>query len=252
VQEHRQRARPSTPQACSGNQAVNTSQHLPAIPNLITVAAVLPGNQGLLYWFDPDSADAADGQALYLIKGPGQHPIRVGATLTGPGAVAVSPTGQFAIVNGLNRYAWQAKTLELCSPTSGGCAPVRAQKRDLTLDPARSPDATMLAFVEAPASSAPSFFQNVVASWYATHTLWILRSPGTEAHQITGSNGATTPVWAANGKSLLYEAGDALWLLPALPGRPVQIAAPLFPASNWPTYYGQVDRAQQFAWSAAR
>jgi hypothetical protein len=32
----------------------------------------------------------------------------------------------------------------------------------------------------------------------------------------------------------------------------VKIAAPLFPVSNWPTYYGQLNWAQQFAWSAAR
>ena len=120
--------------------------------------------------------------------------------------------------------------------------------------PARttSPDVTELAFVEAPASSAPGFPQNVVASWYATHTLWILRGPGGAARQVPGTHGATAPVWSANGKSLLYQAADALWLLPALPGTPVRIAAALFPVDNWPTYYGEVDWAQQFDWSAAR
>ena len=228
------------------------SQHLPEVPNLITIAAVLPDNSGLLYWFDPDSADAADGQALYLIKAPGQRPIQVGATLTGPGSVAVGPAGEFAIVNGLNRYAWQTKTLELCSSVSGACARVRAPHRDVTLDPAWSPEGSMLAFVEAPASSAPGFYQNVVARWYATHTLWILRRRGGAARRVPGSHGATAPVWAADGKSLLYEADDALWLVPALPGGPVKVAAPLFPVGNWPTYYGEVDWAQQFAWSAVR
>ncbi len=155
--------------------------------------------QGLLYWFDPGSADAADGQALYLIKAPGQHPIRVGGTLTGPGYVAVSRTGEFAIVNGLNRYAWQTKTLELCSPISGSCTPVRAPRGELTLDPAWSPDGHVLAFVEAPASPAAGFPQPVVARWYATHTLWILRTPGTAVHEMPGSKGATAPVWSASG-----------------------------------------------------
>jgi dipeptidyl aminopeptidase/acylaminoacyl peptidase len=228
------------------------AQHVPAVPNLVTLAAVLPHNQGLLYWFDPDSADAADGQALYLIKAPGQHPIRVGGTLTGPGYVAVSRTGEFAIVNGLNRYAWQTKTLELCSPVSGSCTPVRAPRGELTLDPAWSPDGHVLAFVEAPASPAAGFPQPAVARWYATHTLWILRTPGTAAHQMPGTNGATAPAWSASGTSLVYEAGDALWLVPALASRPVKIATPLFPVNNWPTYYGEIGWAQQFAWSAAR
>jgi hypothetical protein len=227
------------------------SQHVPAVPNLITLAAVLPGNKGLLYWIDPDSADAADGQALYLLQAPGLHPIRVGGTLTAPGSVAVSPAGQFAIVNGLNRYAWQTKTLELCSPASGACAPVRAPKSDVTLDPAWSPDGNTLAFVEAPASPAAGFPQPVVAGWYATHTLWTLRTPGRVAHQIPGTKGATVPVWSSDGTSLVYEAGDALWLVPALPGRPVKVASPLFPGNSWPTYYGQVDWTRQFAWSAA-
>jgi dipeptidyl aminopeptidase/acylaminoacyl peptidase len=226
------------------------SQNLPAVPNLITLAAVLPENQGLLYWIDPDSADAADGQALYLIKAPGQRPILLGDTLTAPGSVAVSPAGRFAIVNGLNRYAWQTKTLELCGPAAGACTRVRAPKSDVTLDPAWSPDGRTLAFIQAPASSVAGFPQPVVAGWYATHTLWTVRVPGGAAHQITGASGATVPVWSADGKSLLYEAGDALWLVPALPGKPVKIASPLFPGNSWPTYYGQVDWTQQFDWSA--
>jgi hypothetical protein len=78
------------------------------------------------------------------------------------------------------------------------------------------------------------------------------RPTSTAVQEIPGSNGATAPVWPASGTSLVYEAGDALWLVPALAGRPVKIAMPLFPVNNWPTYYGEIGWAQQFAWSAAR
>lgn len=43
----------------------------------------------------------------------------------------------------------------------------------------------------------------------------------------------------------------ALWLVATLPGKPVKVASPLFPPAAWPTYFGQVDWTQQFAWSAA-
>ncbi len=167
---------------------------------------------------------------------------------TGSSATSGSTRG---CVNGLNRYAWQTKTLEICSRASGACAPVRAPKSEHTLDPAWSPDGKTLAFIEAPASSAAGFPQPVVARWYAMHTLWTLRTSSRAAHKITGTHGATAPVWSSDGKSLVYEAGEALWLVPALPGKPVKIAWPLFPPTSWPTYYGQVDWTEQFAWSAA-
>jgi len=96
----------------------------------------------------------------------------------------------------------------------------------VTLDPAWSPDGKTLAFVEAPASPAEGFPQAVVASWYATHTLWTLRTPSHVAHQIPGTKGATAPVWSSDGTSLVYEAGGALWLVPALSGKPVKVASP--------------------------
>src|SRR5262249_3217413 len=100
-----------------------------------------------------------------------------------------------------------ATTLELCSPATGACAPVRAPGGELTLDPAWSPDGRLLAFAEAPASAAASFFQPVVARWYAMHTLWILRSPGGAARRVPGSSGATAPVWSANANSLVLPSG---------------------------------------------
>jgi hypothetical protein len=51
--------------------------------------------------------------------------------------------------------------------------------------------------------------------------------------------------------TLLYVAGDGLWLLPTLAAKPVEIATPLFPPHEWPAYYGQVAWTAQFArWSS--
>ncbi|MGD0713119.1 MAG: hypothetical protein ABSB24_02900 [Gaiellaceae bacterium] len=61
-------------------------------------------------------------------------------------------------------------------------------------------------------------------------------------------DGATALRWSADGKSLIYVRGDALWLLPGLTRRPVRIAAPLFPPGNWPQYFAQIPWSTQFAW----
>ncbi len=61
--------------------------------------------------------------------------------------------------------------------------------------------------------------------------------------------GASVPAWSADGKSLLYVAQDAVWLLPRLNGQSVRIAGPLFPPGHWPlSYYGQLGWSGQFAW----
>jgi hypothetical protein len=52
-----------------------------------------------------------------------------------------------------------------------------------------------------------------------------------------------------DGGTVLYQANDALWLIATPKSAPVKIASPLFPVSDWPSYYGQVAWAAQFAWA---
>jgi hypothetical protein len=207
---------------------------------------VLPDDEGLLYWVDPD---AADGLELYLLRGPGEAPRPLGTTLLASGSVAIGPPGSFSIVTGHNRYAWMDKTLEDCAVATARCLPVPAAKGVLTLGPAWSPNGT-LAFVKAPASSATNFYQATVTSWYAEHALWTMAPGQTRGTEVAGAGGATSPEWSANGKSLLFVSGDALWLLPSLGATPQKVAGPLFPANAWPTYYGEVGWQGQFAWSS--
>ncbi len=66
------------------------------------------------------------------------------------------------------------------------------------------------------------------------------------ASQLKGTDGA-----AQAGKSLLYVANDALWLLPSVASRPVRVAAPLFTPSDWQNFFGEISWSDQFAWRSS-
>ena len=54
----------------------------------------------------------------------------------------------------------------------------------------------------------------------------------------------------ADRDSLLYVRNDSLWLLPTIAGKPVRVAAPLFPLYNWPQCYAQIAWNARFSWWA--
>ena len=142
--------------------------------------------------------------------------------------LAAGSGGELAIAEGGDRYQWMTKSVRVCSSATERCTTVPAARGVLSLDPVWSPDGRMLAFVEAPGSSQTAFFQPIVQRWYATHSLWLIRRPGATPTRLAGTGGASAPAWSANGRSILYVAGDSLWLLPTLSSRPVRISDPLF------------------------
>jgi hypothetical protein len=208
-------------------------------------AIALPDHEGILVRFAPYCCDYADGVNLYEIRAPGAQPKNLGVTLGD--TVSVGPTGTFAFTEGGNRYAWVTKFVETCSAATERCTRVRIPAGTLSLDPAFGPDGHVLAFVEA-ASQESTIGQPAVPRWYATHSLWILRQGATTPTEISDTRGAAAPVWSANGKSLLYVANDALWLLPTLSSKPVRIASPLFTPNDWQSFYGEISSSNQFAW----
>jgi len=213
-------------------------------------ALVLPGGQGILFRLDPDSSSslAADGLPLYLLRAPTAKPIALATTLGL--SVTLGAHGTFALTNGGDRYATLTKNVEICSASAGRCAPVPARHGQISFDPAFSNNGAALAYVQAPPTSQADFEQRHVVAWYATHTLWTL-APGGAPREIAGATGASTPTWSADGRTILYAAHDALWLVGAHGhGAPARIAGPLFDPRRWPASWFQVDWQDQFAWSS--
>lgn len=210
---------------------------------------VLPRDGGLLVWLDPDDSAslAADGLEVYDLvrQGAALHPLAV----TVGDTVSLAADGALAVGAGPDRYAWLTKHVLSC-PTPRHCFALPTPHGTLGIDPAISPDGRRIAFVEARAQTSGDFDQASLVRWYATHRLY-LTTAGTRRVEVAGSVGAADPVWSANGESILFVAEDYLDLIGRLGERPVRIAGPLLPPSHWPTYYGQVDWTQQFAWSLA-
>ncbi|MGH9107641.1 MAG: hypothetical protein ACRDZX_17785 [Acidimicrobiales bacterium] len=221
--------------------------------NYITQVFSIPGQEGLLFEVDRDNSDDADGQPIYEVRSPGAPLVQLGYML-GAGAggtVSFGADGSFALGAGRNRYAWMTKSVLVCQAPTEHCRALPAPRSMLTLDPAWSPDGKALAFVEAPSSNIGSFFPSQVTAWYTTHHLFLLKGNYSALHEVGGTKGASVPVWSGTGTSLMYVSGDGLWLLPGLDRAPVEIVGPLF-QPPWPTYYGQVDWSDQFAWSQAQ
>ena len=218
--------------------------------NVTANVRVLPHREGILFWVDPDQSNsyAADGLSVYEVRAPVAKAVRLAVTVGD--TVSIGPDGRLAIGAGGNRYAWITKYVVTCDAATARCMNAPTPPGRLTIDPAWSSDGEMLAYVEAAARPAGDFRQVTIERWYASHNLWLLRSGTTHATEVAGTQGAASPVWSSEGTSLLYVAGDALWLIPKASAKPEKVAGPLYPPNAWPSYYGQVGWSNLFAWAS--
>ena len=218
--------------------------------NELDGALVLPGSEGILFRLDPggSSSISEDGLTVYLLRAPHAKPIALASTVGF--SVTLGSHGSFALTNGLDRYATLTKNVEVCSAAAGRCTSAPARQGQISFDPAFAPGGATLAYIQAPPTSQADFEQSHVVAWYATHTLWTF-APGGAPREIPGAGGASTPTWSMDGRTILYTAHDALWLVDA-DGRspPTRIAGPLFDPRAWPASWFQVDWRDQFAWSS--
>lgn len=217
-----------------------------------------PDGRGVLFWFDPGNSSslAADGLDLLALPTAGAAPHRLATTLVNRSWLAWSPDRTtLAVVSGGNRVVWSDKTLALCQPVQDrACTDVPVQAGQVALDPAWSPNGA-LAYVRAAADFRPGadtapFGPAGMAAWYATRDLWLSRSDGSGAAEVTSAGtGVAAPEFSSDGRWIMYARDDGLWLVPVSGDGPAtEVAAPLFGPSGAPNYYGQIDWPGQFAW----
>ena len=176
---------------------------------------------GIGFWvFSSGMVRNLDSTPIELVHAPGATPHIIGWTLSDgvTDAVAASASGSLAIVastQNAGRDYGTGKEIDTCTLAKEACTPIDTPASAVSLDPAWSPTANLLAYVRAPTAS------NAGSAWYRAHKLYVYNAATRRSTEIAGLDGISVSTWSSDGKSLLYVAGDALWLAsPRVASRP--------------------------------
>lgn len=204
------------------------------------VAAWWPDGQGLLYWLAPmhSASLAADGMPLQSLPLGGGAPRRLTTMLGNSRWISRAPDGKrFLVTAGGGRQAWIGKSLAVCDPQS--CTEISQPAGTVSFDGTWAPAGDRIAFVRAEARPGTDSGQG----WLQTRTLWVSRPDGSEARSLAQTN-VHSPMWARDGRHLLYVKDDGLWWIDLESGVPIKIAG--LTQQPGPGYYGQI--AADVAW----
>ncbi|MGD1051484.1 MAG: hypothetical protein ABR947_10465 [Solirubrobacteraceae bacterium] len=261
--------------------SIGADQHLPGggCDNVIAALADWWPHWGIAFWAIACGASRnLDNTPLDVLTAPGAQPRQIAQTLShGDAPFAAAANGALALVASPNagRIYSLGKAVETCTRLTLTCrqlpgdtvwlgrpprcpglsceqsgVPAPGKRGSaVSLEPAWSPNGSLLAYVLAPTTT---IFP--LDAWYGAHELLVWNRRTGSTRRLAAISGVSVPAWSRNGRDLLYVSGDGLWLAPAGGGRPVEIVRPLFPRSVWTqlpisvSFDGSIDWTSQFSW----
>ena len=221
----------------------------------IDLAGWWPEGGGLLFWEDPGFADSADGDPLFSLGFDADRPVALATSLVGPTWLAAEPDGHsVAVVAGEGRTIWSTgRDVDLCSFPAAVCHAEAIPASTVGLAPSWSASGRLI-FAVAPASSDDGTYYSSgsMAQWDSTNALWSSGLGGPPTPLASTPVGALLAVPTSQGTTMIVVADDALWLANAATGAPAtRVAGPLYSTVGPAGFYGEVNWAGTFAWSAA-
>jgi hypothetical protein len=224
----------------------------------IVLAGWWPDGGGLLFWEDPGFAEMADGELLYSLAGGSSHTVELTSSLVG--STWWAPDGAeniVAVVQGSGRSIWSAgREVELCRFPAATCQAVTTPTGSESLAPSwTAAGGVIMAVASTSGPFGPSgqafWSAGWMAQWNSTNWLGASALGGPPVPVTAAPAGALLASPAARGDSMVMVANDALWLATAAGIPAVRVAGPLYSTVGPNGYYGEVDWAGTFAWSAA-
>jgi hypothetical protein len=240
---------------------------------------------GIAFWvIDEGAVNSRDNTPLAVIPRPGARPRYLTQTLSLGITDEVSPgrAGKLALVatsSAGGRAFAMGKSVEICAAGGGTCRPVPAATTwsgpdsqicrercsprppaagqsgsGVSEDPSWSPSGSELAYVKAPTQNNWAWPSD---AWFADHAVYVWSARTGTTRRIGKVDGSALPTWSGDGKDLVYESGDGLWLMPLSTGQPIEIVHPLYAVTEWNSrvshlgtisYYGQIPWKHQFSW----
>jgi Tol biopolymer transport system component len=251
--------------------------------SVITDLAGWWSGRGIGFWvIDFGGVRNLDDTPLAVISRPGAEPYLLAQTLsTGiTDAIAVGGHGKVAVVSSTSagREFAAGKAIRICgsgilrctqipgatvwagktTPPCPGCRPVPrsgAPGSGVSEDPSWSPSGVLLAYTKAPSFNTAAWPDD---AWFEDHAIYTWNSQTGITTRVGTVDGSAVPTWSANGRDLLFERNDGLWLMPLNSGRAVRIEYPLYSQREWNTrtshlanisFYGQIPWTEQFSWN---